>query len=722
MPNRYRRNQPFSPLFARVVSIAALLAVHAAVAQVPKPLALPNMPLRNSGTVYEGETLPDGHRIIYGNFKWVFGEPTTSPLQRLLPDGRLDRAWQPPVLGDYIADISADVDGNVYALVENRIVKLSTTDGSIVDAFQATASAIGAIEVRGGFLYATGDWQLPGGGTANLVKLSLESGIADPNYSPSLSSWRRSFAFDPQGRAYVEIETGFRRVLQDGTVDTSWNGPYAGSVRVITASDQALFVAVAGQFGEERIIRKLAATDGAIDEGFNATALGEVYTLYADTGGGVWVGGWVRAVDGVALNANGLARLTPTGNLDTTNTPDCRCSIYDIEAGSVPQSIDLYGAMDTVGVGLRMGLARISEQGFLLPDAGSIESPGTARSMVRQSDGRVLVGGYFAKVGSHATRNVARFLPDGSLDRGFSSNARSAGHALAVSPLDGSIFVGGYGSGGLDKLRPDSGVVVSEWTASGGYIVNDLVALPDGFLYVTGTNNFPPVNGGPPLNLGRVLQAGAGGHDATWAPQPQPGFGRRLITDGQGSLYLAHGTIVSKYDVGSGARVWNTPMGSSTYGLALSGNRLFVSGAFCLPSLQVPPAERRCGVVRLDVANGSLDDTWNFPPAQAEPDRYFQGMEVAAAPSGEVIVAGYYYDIDTEAAEGFLWRADAAGSGVPLPGWRPQATSATAVLADEPNRIWLAGRFEQVSGVDRVGVAAVPIDGPDPIVFVDGYE
>lgn len=225
MPNRAGRNPRFLPYLARVVLVATVLLANAAFAQAPRPLALPNVPLRQSGDVYAGETLPDGRRIIHGSFKWVFGEPTTSSIQRLLPDGRLDRAWQPPDLGDYISDIAADADGNVFVVDTNRIVKLSTTDGSIVQSFQATASAIGEIEVRDGFLYAVGDWQLPGGDTANLVKLSLDSGVADPSYSPDVQSWQRSFTFDPQGRAYIEIQTGFRRVLEDGSVDALWNGP-----------------------------------------------------------------------------------------------------------------------------------------------------------------------------------------------------------------------------------------------------------------------------------------------------------------------------------------------------------------------------------------------------------------------------------------------------------------------------------------------------------------
>ncbi len=705
----------------RALLVAALcLVTNLVVAQSPGPLALPNQPLRTSGAVYDAVVLPDGRRILLGEFKWVNGEATSGRLQRLRADGRLDRAWNPPDIGTFY-NVTADDQGNAYVVVagSNRITKFSHVDGSVVPGFQATAAAIGAIEVRGGFLYASGQWEVPGRGTANLVRLSLGTGAADPTFAPYFdSAGAGAFAFDPQGRVYVRYTAGYKRVSQAGVVDGSWSGAYVGQFDVLAAADDALYVAVSDS-QNVWTLRRLRAADGSIDPGFNTTTRGEIRAIYIAAGGSVWIGGGFERVNEAAFDSVGLARLANDGSVDA-GSPPCLSGIYAIKAGRTAGTLEVYGVLNTVASEQRLGIAVLDEQGQLLPEIASIENPGNGRVAIRQADGKILVGGYFQMAGSHKTHNVARFHVDGTVDRTFVSRTTTAGHALAVNPLDGSIYVGGfeYRGGNLDKLDPQTGDVIAQWTASVPYPgVDALMASSDGYLYVGGS--FASANGAPRRNLRRVSQAGSGMLDSAWLPQPDVNSTRAILEDTQGTLFVGQANTgrVSRYDTASGTRLWDVPTLGSVNDLALVGSHLFISGPVCVPRVTNAPSDQRCGVARLDSSTGAVDPGWQFSPSLQGVG--FSGRNLAVTFDGELVAGGYYQDLTGE----YLWRANPVGDGSVVAGWRPTTEKwFYGILADAPNRVWIAGQYETISGVPRYGAAAVPLDRPDDVVFIDNYE
>lgn len=80
---------------------------------------------------------------------------------------------------------------------------------------------------------------------------------------------------------------------------------------------------------------------------------------------------------------------------------------------------------------------------FTAPEFYSPQYTPAANRVVAMSDGRILVGGYFASVDGAPCSNLVRLLPDGSRDPSF-SDARLEGDVreLTVQP-DGKILVGG---------------------------------------------------------------------------------------------------------------------------------------------------------------------------------------------------------------------------------------------------------------------------------------
>jgi len=92
-----------------------------------------------------------------------------------------------------------------------------------------------------------------------------------------------------------------------------------------------------------------------------------------------------------------------------------------------------------------------------------------------QADGKILVGGYFTSIGGQTRNGIARLNSDGSLDASFDPNANGQVHALAVQ-ADGKVLVGGFiiiGSqyyNGIARLNPEAGCSVTS-TVCGRIIV-----------------------------------------------------------------------------------------------------------------------------------------------------------------------------------------------------------------------------------------------------------
>ncbi|MGB9473772.1 MAG: delta-60 repeat domain-containing protein, partial [Candidatus Udaeobacter sp.] len=64
------------------------------------------------------------------------------------------------------------------------------------------------------------------------------------------------------------------------------------------------------------------------------------------------------------------------------------------------------------------------------------------RAFAVQADGKILVGGFFTRMGGQTRNRIALLNPDGSLDATFDPNANFFVEALAMQ-ADGKILVGG---------------------------------------------------------------------------------------------------------------------------------------------------------------------------------------------------------------------------------------------------------------------------------------
>jgi len=222
-------------------------------------------------------------------------------------------------------------------------------------------------------------------------------------------------------------------------------------------------------------------TDGTLDRSFhpdpNLHVMMPRIALQPD--GRIVLAGTVEyetSEGGSNVSHRGVARLLPDGRLDTTFNPGSGIDPYSGYAAAValqPDGKILLGGTIThyngtdAGPVIRLESDGRLDSGFHPPAMVADNSSGRSiHCLAAQADGRILVGGTFAR--SDAGRAVpwclARLNPDGSEDPTF-PRAFTLGWTvlvLAIQP-DGRILVGGDGSQrtALVRLNPDGSVDTS---------------------------------------------------------------------------------------------------------------------------------------------------------------------------------------------------------------------------------------------------------------------
>jgi uncharacterized delta-60 repeat protein len=206
--------------------------------------------------------------------------------------------------------------------------------------------------------------------------------------------------------------------------------------------------------------------DGTVDPTFNPGANAAVNAVAVQTDGKILVGGFFTSLGngtGLQTSRSHIGRLNADGTVDLSFNPGANGNVWALAVQPdgkilVGGEFSLMGGGGT-GTTPRSRLARLNPDGSLDTfNPGASKPPNASAivyTMALQSDGEVVVGGDFTRLGGGtgtATRNfIGRINADGTLDPGFSPGATSVVHALAIQ-ADGNIVVGGsfIGLGGGD--------------------------------------------------------------------------------------------------------------------------------------------------------------------------------------------------------------------------------------------------------------------------------
>lgn|GEM_PF-1392502 len=318
------------------------------------------------------------------------------------------------------------------------------------------------------------------------VTTSLQPGLLDTAFNPSLGEefnmppWTAALAVQRDGKILVgghfdELNGIARQALArlhpDGTLDTDFIGSLGfGSLTgnrpevyaIVEESDGKILVG--GTFthveGTARSCIARLERDGRLDSGFdpgsgaNVDPAGikmrpDVQCLALQRDGKILVGGFFSAMNGVPQN--GLARLNVDGSVDATFRPvlsdDMVVAALAIQTDG---QILLGGYFHEVNGQPRFNLARLKSDGQL--DSGfapEFDPEGWINAIVIQSNGKILTGGSFTNLNDIMAPGIVRLNSDGSRDTTFSVGSGIAGafrpasvFALALQ-ADGKVLVGG---------------------------------------------------------------------------------------------------------------------------------------------------------------------------------------------------------------------------------------------------------------------------------------
>ena len=247
------------------------------------------------------------------------------------------------------------------------------------------------------------------------------------------------------------------RLNTDGMLDTSFN-PNANGVVFAIAVQADGKILVGGVFttigGQPRNFIARLNTDGTLDTAFDPNANSNVNSIAVQSDGKVLVGGLFSGANSIGgQTRNYIARLDAATGLADSFDPNANSDVYAIAIqsdGKILVSGGFNNAISTPTIGgqTRNRIARL-DAATGLADSFDPNANSDVNAIAIQSDGKILVGGGFSGANSigTATRNrIARLDATTGLADSFDPNANSDVYSIAIQS-DGKILVGGFFNG-----------------------------------------------------------------------------------------------------------------------------------------------------------------------------------------------------------------------------------------------------------------------------------
>ena len=357
--------------------------------------------------------------------------------------------------------------------------------------------------------------------SVNGVPLALPA-LTAPPYEfvftpPSVGIYTfRAEAVDSEGAVGFDTATVTFAYPPPGSVREDFYPPEANDHVQALAADPQGRIYVGGRFttldgGAAPRVGRLRP-DGSVDPSFFVGAGPDAQVralLHVPQDKGLYVGGHFANVAGTARRALVRLRTGQTGLVDGSLDPDFDPAIEGANSSSTPHVIALARQSDgkiliggffskVKGVS-RSNLARLNAD-FTLDTTFAPNPGGAVNCLALQPDGKILVGGAFTQVAGQTSRRIARLNRDGTLDTTFVTGTGTTGgfdgavNSVAVT-LDGEIIVGGAFSSyngrafynNMAKLLPN-GAVDGKFNFTPGVnsVVNDVHLRPNGEILVSG--------------------------------------------------------------------------------------------------------------------------------------------------------------------------------------------------------------------------------------------
>jgi uncharacterized delta-60 repeat protein len=251
-------------------------------------------------------------------------------------------------------------------------------------------------------------------------------------------------------------------------------------------------------------------SNGSLDNGFNPNASDEVRALAVESDGRILVGGDFQQIGGQTRPF--LARLNDSGSAAAAFVaPNARVSAIVVHDDG---RFSIGGDFTQVGSVSRTRYARyfrLLGSTVLEPGNQFATFDGQILAMALQSDGTLVVGGFFFTVNGQNRPMLARLRSDGSLDPSFNTTANQAVNAIAIQH-DDRILVGGAFTqiGGVSRARLARlnalGVLETSFDPAPNSDVHALAIQPDGRILAGGA--FSQISGQNRSRLARFNRFG----------------------------------------------------------------------------------------------------------------------------------------------------------------------------------------------------------------------
>jgi len=244
--------------------------------------------------------------------------------------------------------------------------------------------------------------------------------------------------------------------------------------------------------------------DGSVDATFvDPNVDGEVKTVAVQADGRLLIGGGFTHVGGVARHY--LARLDANGTLDTTFADTQLNGTVWALAVQPDGKVLAGGDFDHIGATAQNYFARFSANGVF---DGGFADPQLCclpvRAVALQSDGHVLIGGYFAHVGGATHYNLARYSSSGVFDASFPNvpgNVPLVALVVLVAP-DDSVYVSGASAQPVIRLHANGSYDSTFAATAADSGIEGMLLQPDGKVLIGGI--FQQVGGQPRHALARL--------------------------------------------------------------------------------------------------------------------------------------------------------------------------------------------------------------------------
>ncbi len=419
----------------------------------------------------------------------------------------------------------------------------------------------------------------------------------------------------------------------------------------------------------------------------------------------------------------------------------------------------LYLGGDFTYIGLLSGGGAATSSSNSILDRNFPVVDGTVHALLSDSSGAFIVGGAFTALGYEGRKNLARILPDGTVDYNLTLGTNGTVTALALSPDGNTLFLGGTFTsvGNLKRTRLAAIDLqenkVLDWAPEPSAQVNSIVSSPDGSqIYIGGS--FTKVGTETRNRLAAISFPGA--VLGAWNPNASSTVSSMLVSD-DGSRIYAGGSFTSIADESvkylacissDGTLVEFAPNPSSTVSsICFNSDKseIFLGGAFT----SVAGASRKyiaslrssdggilpwtgaalngqvsgialspdasllyiCGTftsaasvsrrhaAALQISDGSLG-SWN-PSFDKAPEK------IAVSSDGGFVYLGGAFSLVNGADRNYLAAIDLAGEAIAS--WNPSANNSVhcMALSHDSKIIYIGGAFSQVAGLDRNCIAAI---------------